>query len=241
MGKPDTKSKPKPKRDPNQPLPKRPKGRLKKLLALGLVLIAGAVVGGYSLHSGRPPWEWQQEDVQGIADYTQAQVKDAVASVDWEALKGKITEQTRRLYEGVPQLEQKLDATLARLRGQPQGGEPAKSGETGKAEAATPGQPAVSVPPRTPTTYEQGCETLREAIQVYKRSFPGGKGDKRSDKELQKELKAAKELFRRAYDQLGKAHEEAEQRGDAKEAEEIEGVLMQANTYLEDCSKRETL
>lgn len=242
MGKPDTKSKPKPKRDPNQPYPKKKGGKLGKLLAGGLLLIALAIVGAYSLHTGRPPWEWGKDDVQGIADYTQSSVKEAVGSVDWEALKGKITEKTRQLYDGAPDLEKKLEETLARLRGQPQPpADGAKPEETAKADGAKTDTPAAAVPPRAPTPYEQGCETLREAIQVYKRTLPSGKGDKRSDKELQKELKAAKGLFEKAQDQLTRAHEEAEKRGDEKEAGEIEGVLEQTNSYLFDCSKRETL
>jgi hypothetical protein len=166
-------------------------------------------------------------------------MEEAVSSVDWEALKGKITEHTRKLYESVPDLEKKLDATLARLRG---GQQPAREqASAGQQQAQSGQQPPAVVQNAHPSAYELGCETLREAIRTYKRSVPSGAGDRRSDKEMQKELRAAKGQFEKARDQLEKAHREAETAGDQALVSEIEEVLMQCNTYLEDCSKRQTL
>lgn len=239
MAKPDAKSepKPKPKRDPNQPLPKpKKRGGLILKVAVGGGLLLVTVWGGlFYLEKGRMPWE----DPSGFANFSQDQVNDAVASVDWESLKGKITEQTRKLYESVPALEQKLDATLARLRGA--NGQPGE-GQTAAAPTEGGEQPAAAmVQNARPSTYELGCQTLRDAIQVYKRSVPNGKGDKRSEAEMQRELRSARGEFEKARDQLEKAHGEAEARGDEAQVTEIEEVLMQCNTYLEDCSKRQTL
>lgn len=241
MAKPNAKSepKPKPKRDPNQPLPKpKQRGGLILKVAVGGALLLVTVWGGlFYLEKGRIP-----DDPAEFANFSREQVNDAVASVDWESLKGKITEQTRKLYESVPALEQKLDATLARLRGGQQPGE----GQTAAAPTEGGEQPAAAMSPNMvqnarPSPYELGCQTLRDAIQVYKRSVPNGKGDKRSDAEMQRELKTARGEFEKARDQLEKAHGEAEARGDQAQVNEIEEVLMQCNTYLEDCSKRQTL
>ena len=225
----------KPKRDPNQPLskPKKRGSLIVKLAVVALLLVGGAYGTLFYMTTGRLPWDAPQE----FADFSRQQMNEAVSTVDWEALKGKITEQTRKLYDSVPDLEKKLDATLARLRG----GSQAQPGDQAAAGGKTEGQPPAAVQQAKPSTYEQGCQTLRGAIQTYKRSVRTGKGDKRSDKELQQELKSAKGQFQSARDQLEKAHGEAETAGDTSQAEEIEEVLMRCNTYLEDCSKRETL
>lgn len=241
MAKPDAKSepKPKPKRDPNQPLPKpKKRGRLvAKVLVGGVLLLVGVWGALFYMEKGRMPWD----DPGEFANFSRDQVNEAVASVDWEALKGKITAQTRKLYESVPDLERKLDATLARLRGG-QAGEAGQPGAEGAAATGGEGgQPAAVVQNARPSTYEQGCQSLRDAMQTYKRSVPSGKGDRRSDAELQRELKSAKGQFEKARDQLEKAHGEAEAAGDQTLVNEIEEVLMQCNTYLEDCSKRQTL
>ncbi|MCO5167265.1 MAG: hypothetical protein M9894_13005 [Planctomycetes bacterium] len=226
----DTRSQKRPKRDPNQPFPRAQGGSLsRRLLVLvvgGAGVVALALVGLYSVHLGRPPWDWSEVDRAGFVDYSKTQVDEAraqVESIDWAALKDTITEKTRALWDQVPAWEQKLDKKLSDLRG----GEAAPAAQG--AAAAGPATTAAVEPP-APTRLELGCEAFREGIRHYKKSMNS-----------QAELKRAKEKFRAAYDHLEAAHAQAEAKGDAAQADEIEGYLQQVNVYLEDCSKREVL
>lgn len=227
----DTKSQRRPKRDPNQPFPRAKGGGLRRLLVLavgGAGVVALALVGLYSAHLGRPPWEWSEGDRAGFVDYSKTQVDEAraqVEAIDWAALKDTITEKTRALWDQVPAWEQKLDKKLADLRGQD-----APSGGAAAAPATTPAATPATVEPPKPTRLELGCDAFREGIRHYKKSMNS-----------QAELKRAKAKFREAYDHLEAAHGQAQAKGDAAQADEIEGYLQQVNIYLEDCSKREVL
>lgn len=233
----DTGGKPRPKRDPNQPLAKAEpsKGsKLVKLLAGGLVLIVVALAGMYSAKIGRMPWEWSQEDSTGFVDFSKQQAvdaADAAQKVDWETVKGSITEKTRELWEKIPAFEAELDKKLAELQGKrTQAAAPAPSTAGGAPGTSTAAAPAAAATPPEPTDLEKGCSALRDGIRLYR----GSMND-------QKKLKASKAEFRKAYEHLEKAHAAAEAANDAQAVQEIEGYLMQTNTYLEDCSKRETL
>lgn len=236
-GKKDTTGAKRPRRDPNQPTPKPARrgvlGSTVKLAVSGAVVLVVGFVTLYSVQIGRPPWAWSSEDQQGFVDYSKQQVDEAraqVENVDWAALKDKITEKTKQLWEGAGAWEQKLDAKLAQLRGgaDPAPAATAQAGATGGAPAAPP-QP-VAVEPAPPSSLELGCDAFRAGIRHYKRSMNS-----------QDELRRAKGKFREAYTHLEAAHAQAQQQGDQAQADEIEGYLQQCNIYLEDCSKRETL
>jgi hypothetical protein len=239
----DTGSAKRPKRDPNQPTPKAGKrsvGALAIKLALGaLVAVLTVWTGMYSVEIERGPWAWTPEDRAGFLTFSRAQVDEAranVESVDWDALKNKLTAKSRELWNDAPSWEQKLEAKLAQLRG----GDAPKAATTTDAPTATDAttptttdatktpQAAVTAP--EPTSLERGCDAMRRGIGHYKRSMNS-----------QAELKKAKAELRQAYTHLEAAHAEAQGRGDQAQASEIEGYLQQCNVYLEDCSKRETL
>ena len=215
------------KRDRNQPTPKPKKRSKVPGLIVGAVLSVLLLwVGLYSAEVGKAPTSWTSEEWSGFLTFSEQQVAEArrnVEQIDWDSLGAKITAETKQLWEKVPDLEQKLEQKLAELRGTrqeaPAGGAPAKADDEQKAPAAVPAQP---------TSLELGCEALREAIGHYRKSMND-----------QDKLRAAKKEFRAAQVHLEAAYAEAE--GDPAQQAEIEGYLMQCNTYLEDCSKRETL
>lgn len=216
-------------RDPNQPLPKphKRKGVLLKLLVGGATAVLLLWVSLYSAQLGRAPWAWSGEDFAGFLTFSRAQVDEArkqVEAVDWEALASKITERTRELWDKVPDLEARLEAKLAELRGQGQGGGAAPTPAEGEASP-----PPTAVAPGS-ARLEQGCLAFREGIRHYRKSM-----------DSQVELKQAKARFQEAQDHFGAAYQEAEQAGDAEAQAEAEGYLMEVQTYLQDCSKRETL
>lgn len=117
----ETGKKPRPKRDRNEPLPKPKKGGALKLLVGGLLLVVVAVVGvwvwQYSEKIGKDPTQWSAEDLSGAVDYSKQQLDEATAQVDWEALKGQITEKTKELWDKASGLEDQLDKKLASMRG----------------------------------------------------------------------------------------------------------------------------
>lgn len=220
----DKSKKPKPKRDPNQPTPKPPKKRspIPKLILSAAVVILATWMTMYSAQVGRGPWDWSGDDWSGFLTFSKAQVEAAkkkVQEVDWEKVKDKVTAKTKELWHKVPELEQKLEAKLAQLRGDKQ--------QQAEGKAPTQGTPPAVV---EPTTLERGCETFRMGIRHYKQSMDD-----------QGELKKAKALFHEARELLEKAHGEAEAKGDTAQATEIEGYIQQCQIYLEDCSKREVL
>lgn len=218
-------------RDPNQPLPKpkQRKGVLLKLLVGGATAVLLLWVSLYSAQLGRGPHTWSKEDLAGFVTFSRAQVDEArkqVEAVDWEGLASKITERTRELWDRVPDLEARLEAKLAALRGQERGGGEAAAPSEG-ADEANP-QPTAVAPGSV--RLEQGCLAFREGIRHYRKSM-----------DSQVELKQAKARFQEAQDHFQAAYQEAEQAGDAEAQAEVEGYLMEVQTYLQDCSKRETL
>lgn len=238
----ETKGSKRPKRDPNQPLPKPKGGALKKIVLFavgGLFSIVVLWAGLYSAQIGKLPHEWSEQDQQGFVDYSKQQVDDArknVENVDWNALKDKVTETTRQLWNDVPAWEQKLEAKLAQLRGDRATTTPGKTTTTtGSAPATTTGSaPATtsSAPPAAvssePSEFEKGCVAMKDAIAVYRKSVNS-----------QAELKRSKGMFHTASKHFEKAHAEAQARGDEAALQEIEGYMQQCNMYLIDCSKRE--
>src|SRR5688500_16119952 len=115
----DTKGTKRTKRDPNQPVPKPRGSLLKKALylsiggCLSIVLLWGAL---YSTQIGKTPNDWSSEEWSGFLTFSKQQVDEArqnVESVDWNALKDKVTEKTKELWNDVPAWEQKLEAKLA--------------------------------------------------------------------------------------------------------------------------------
>lgn len=237
----DTGAAKRPKRDPNQPTPKAGK---RSVVALALKLAIGAVVailtvwtGMYSVEIERGPWAWTPEDRAGFLSFSRAQVDEArqnVESVDWDALKNKITAKSRELWNDAPAWEQKLEAKLAQLRGggaaKPTDGAATTDGTPDATSTEATKTPQAAVPAPEPTSLERGCDAMRDGIRSYKKSMNS-----------QAELKRAKAKLREAYTHLEAAHAEAQGRGDQAQASEIEGYLQQCNVYLEDCSKRETL
>jgi hypothetical protein len=217
------KAKAKKKRDANQPTPKpgKKKSLVVKVLMMAIVLILSTWIGLYSLKVEKGPWDWKEAEWSGFLTFSKEQVEAArkqVEEVDWEELKEKVTAKTKELWNRIPELEEKLEAKLAALRGKK------------KAAASKTGEPGPMAASAAPSSEELGCETLRLAIGEYKGSMDN-----------QKKLKKAKALFQKAQDHLMKAYEEAEAAGDAEHATEIEGYIMQCNVYLEDCSKREMM
>ncbi len=232
-GKKATGARPRPKRDPNQPTPK-PAKRAFGATALKLAVGGGAAVvclwaGLYSAEVGRGPWDWSSADWGGFVTFSREQVDEAraqVEGIDWGALQGKITAQTKALWEQVPDLERKLEERLQALRG----GQ-AKPGPTGApaANAAAPGE-VVGASAKAPGALEQGIEAFQQGVRRYKGSMHD-----------QDALRAARKDFQAAQGHLERAHAEAQASGDAAGERECEEYLMQVQTYLEDCSKRETL
>ena len=75
------------KRDPNQPVPKRPKKKtlVLKVLLLGALLLVGVWGGLYSVQLGRGPWGWSGEDWSGFATFSQEQVSEAASNASESA------------------------------------------------------------------------------------------------------------------------------------------------------------
>jgi hypothetical protein len=231
----DTKGSKRPKRDPNQPFPKAKGGLLKKVLLLavsGVVVIVVTWAGIYSAQIGKLPHEWSEADQQGFADYSKSQLDEAkknVESVDWNALKDKITETTKQLWDDVPKWEQKLDAKVAQLRGDRAPATttaPKPATTTGAAPSTEAAPPAAAVPAEA-SEFEKGCVAMKDAIAVYRKSVNS-----------QAELKRAQAKFHVASKHFEKAHAEAEAKKDEPALLEIEGYMQQCNMYLIDCSKR---
>jgi hypothetical protein len=207
--------------------------RVVKLVASALVCLIIVWGGLYSVQVGRGPWAWSGDDWGGFVTFSRAQVAEAqaqVESVDWASLGDKITEKTRGLWDAMPVWENKLEQKLAQLRGQRTSQPVNAEGQPNAAPTATSTAPPASVEPAAKTDLEVGCEAMRDGIRHYRRSMND-----------QGELRAAKAKFRTAYTHLEKAYNEAEAKGEQAQVAEIEGYLMQCNTYLEDCSKREEL
>jgi hypothetical protein len=205
-------------RDPNQPYPKaRPKRRLiLKTAAAALVALGIVWTTGYSMKIGKPPWEWGEEETAGLGDYVQEQVEEAKSNlekVDW----GKFGEQTKALWEKVPDLEKKLEAKLATLR-EKKATAPSTSGSDAS-------EPPAAVEPPPPTELELGCEAMRDGIRHYRKSMNS-----------QKELKKARDKFEKAQTHLERAQSEAT---DAAERQEIAGYQQDCQQYLYDCIKLE--
>ncbi|MCA8924646.1 MAG: hypothetical protein KDD82_22730 [Planctomycetes bacterium] len=231
------------KRDPNQPVPKRPKKKtlVLKVLLLGALLLVGVWGGLYSVQLGRGPWGWSGEDWSGFATFSQEQVSEAASNasetfnkVDWEAIKDSITENSKQLYGQITGWDDKLDERLAKLR-RVEGEEGAEGAAGGPAAAADPSAPP---PPQYELDYGDGGDKLREAMQIYKRSFPKS-GQDPSSPALQRELRKSKGLFREAHELLSKAQEGAADAGNQVLADEIEEAVVVCGQYLQDCSKRE--
>ena len=180
----------------------------------------------FSFQLGKGPWAWNATEWKGFLSFSRQQVEEArtkLEEVDWEGWGAKFSAKTRALWEQVPQLETKLLKTLARLRA------PASppAGVSGEAVPESSPAGAEALPP---SQYELGCQSLREGMAHYKKSMRS-----------QAQLKKAKASFLRAQAELTQAFREAQAAGDATQQEEIEGYLQACNTYLQDCSKRETL
>ncbi|MEZ6184261.1 MAG: hypothetical protein R3F62_04520 [Planctomycetota bacterium] len=234
------------KRDPNKPLPKKPKKSVvPKLLGLAIFAVLGLWLGLYSLQLGRGPWGWSGEDWGGFVTFSQEQVSEAASSasdtlgkVDWEAIKDSITENSKKLYGQITGWDEKLDERLAKLRrveGQEGAEGEGQEGQEGEPAAATEG---AAPPPQYELDYGDGGDKLREAMQVYKKSFPR-EGNSSNQNALQRELKKSKGLFREAHELLSRAQEGAEAAGDERLAAEIEEAVVVCGQYLQDCSKRE--
>lgn len=263
-GKKDTGKKGRPRRDKNQPTPKPAKKggvgalALKALLA-GATAIVVLWMGLYSVEVGKGPWAWSGAEWSGFVTFSRKQVDDAreqVEQVDWAALGDKITEKTHQLFDDAPEWEKKLEAKLAQLRGGEggsstgpgtgTGAQPVVAGGQAPAAPATPATPTASTAsppatpeaagkaapaaPRPPTELELGLEALRDGVAHYRRSMRS-----------QSETRVAKDKFRDAQGHLAAAMEDADRRHDAKAQAEIDDYLRQANTYFEDCKKRETI
>lgn len=266
----DTGKKPRPKRDRNEPLPKPKKGGALKLLVGGLLLVVVAVVGvwvwQYSEKIGKDPTQWSAEDLSGAVDYSKQQLDEATAQVDWEAIKGQITEKTKELWDKASGLEDQLDKKLASMRGARGETEPAPpageettssgtSGSSGSSSSGTSGSSGSSSASSTPSGTEKPAATGaapadKPVAASAKPKLPPtelerGVADLRDAMKLyrasmksQTKLKAAREKFESAQGHLEKARKEA--KSDA-EAAEIDDLNTECTTYLVDCRKRQTL
>lgn len=221
--------------------PPKKKRLVLKVLVVGVLAVLGTWLGLYSFQLGRGPWGWSGEDWGGFVTFSQEQVSeaassasDAIEGVDWEAIKDSITEHSKELYGKVTGWDEKLDERLAKLK-QVEGEEGGATGPDGEpAAAAEPAEPL----PQYKLDYADGGEKLREAMRVYKKSFPKD-GDDRNQDALQRELRKSKGLFREAHELLSKAQDGAADAGDENLEREIEEAVVVCGQYLQDCSKRE--
>ncbi|RMG15134.1 MAG: hypothetical protein D6731_09000 [Planctomycetota bacterium] len=218
----DTKGRSRPRRDPNQPLPKRarPRGRLLRTVAFGVVLVAAALIVGYSLQVGKWPWEWGEAEGSGFVEYSRERFVDMgerLRDIDWS----KLGEKTRKLWDRVPELERRLEEKLARLSRE-RGAAPAQPGAAGQGSGKE-GPPDAAVPP--PSELELGCRAMRDGVRHYR----AGLRD-------QAELKRARACFERAQEHLERAQAEAK---DEAERAEVSGYLQENQRYLYDCVKLE--
>ncbi len=262
----DTGKKPRPKRDRNEPLPKAKKGgamgRIVKVVILGAVVLACAFVGIYSAQIGKMPWDWSSEEQTGFVDFSKQQVDEATAQVDWEALKGQITEKTKELWDKASGLEDQLDKKLADMRGSrgetspppPAGETSTESGETStpateSGETPTPTASTSTKPPASTATESKPVDkpvaASAKPVKLPPTELERGVSDLRDAMKLyrasmksQTKLKAAREKFENAQGHLEKARKDA--KNDA-EAQEIDDLLTECTTYLVDCRKRQTL
>src|SRR5579872_2209086 len=109
------------KRDPNQPLPKDgPKKssfgvRLLKMLILGVVLLAVGTMTAYSREISTWPWNWNQADWQGYLFFMKLKaqdVQDRVEAIDWDHVKTKVTDTTKKLWGEAPGALDKIERKL---------------------------------------------------------------------------------------------------------------------------------
>lgn len=198
--------------------PPKPAGRgfgrtlLEVLIAFVFIVVAGSVVS-YSVRVGRPPWSWSGDDWQGYLSFSQEKVEKArarVEQVDWANVKTRITENTKSLWDGAPDVLQKLEERLGIAK------KPAGSPDPSAPAAATAGDPPE---------LQLGLAALKAGIQHYRASPTD-----------QAELLAAKKCFEEAQGHLEKAVTQVQ--GERQRAE-VQDDLRTCNKYLEDCRSRE--
>ena len=219
----EDKSKKKPKRDPNKPLPKikRAKRKILKLLVTGVVVVLLMWMGMFSAKVERAPWSWTGEDWSGFLTFSREQMDESKRMVEGELAKidwSKFTEATKDLYEKVAVWETRVDTKLAELK------EERESGEGGGGEA-------MSIASE-PTAYELGLAQFRDAIAQYR--------DAVKNRDMGK-LRAVKEEFHAADAKLEEAYEEADDADDQGAMQEIEEYRTECNRYIYDCNKLEVV
>lgn len=224
---PDKQDPSKPKRDPNQPLPKEPPkssfgAKLGKLLLLVVLFLATAAFVAYSLRIERGPWAWSGDDWKGFLTFSQEKAKaagDEIASYDWANLKTKVTDRTKQLWSDAPEVGRRIEEKLGGKTSATPTGTPAQPGD--KTSASVPSAPADSVSPE----HKLALESMRSGISHYRKSPDDAN-----------ELQAAKKDFESASGHFEKALKETT---DDKAKSDIEQELKDCNKYLEDCRARE--
>ncbi len=271
----DTGKKPRPKRDRNEPLPKAKKGgamgRIVKVVILGAVVLACAFVGIYSAQIGKMPWDWSSEEQTGFVDFSKQQVDEATAQVDWEALKGQITEKTKELWDKASGFEDELDKKLASMRGArgETAPEPTSSGDettstptttedhetTSSGTSGTSGSSGTSGTKTTPSepvaastpkpTGSTPVASTKPAVKAQPTELERGVADLRDAMKLYRASMKSQTKLKAAREKFESAQGHLEKaRKDAKtdaEAAEIDDLNTECTTYLVDCRKRQTL
>lgn len=219
-----------PKKISNQPTPKdEPKKssflrKVVTLLALGVVVFGLVTMYMYSKSVGRYPNSWSKEDWKGYVSFsgetardTARKASDKVQSVDWAKVGTKITDKTKSLWAKLTKVEERIEASLKKER-ERRGAEPTavETGGEPTAEAARPENGSKS-------NYERGLESMRIAIQEYRKV------------DSDAALKTSNDRFIEARTYFSKALDECPE----EQKPEIESMIQDCQQYIYDCQKRQ--